>query len=244
MNSGPIVPELPAAALPEGAYLLDVREDEEWAAGHAPDAVHIPLGELGGRAGAGSARPGGVRDLPGRLALRVRGAGPRCGWLERGQRGRWHARLGVRGTADGQRIRCAALRGVARSFPVCIERRRCVRHTEEVSTAATAPRGTVAGGGCAPLLTEPITAEQAAALSRLLKALASRPGRGRRRRSRLRRGRRRSGHRLRAGWRCVPSRYFAGALARAASSPTISPAAGPARPGLTPNLAGTRSGHG
>jgi rhodanese-related sulfurtransferase len=50
MNPGPIVPELPAAGLPEGAYLLDVREDEEWAAGHAPDAVHIPLGELGGRA--------------------------------------------------------------------------------------------------------------------------------------------------------------------------------------------------
>ena len=38
--------------------------------------------------------------------------------------------------------------------------------------------------------------------------------------------------------------YFAGALARAACSPTFSPAAGPARPGLTPNLPGTRSGHG
>ena len=50
MNSGPIVSELPAAGLPEGAYLLDVREDDEWVAGHAPDAVHIPLGELGGRA--------------------------------------------------------------------------------------------------------------------------------------------------------------------------------------------------
>ena len=42
------MPELPAAGLPEGAYLLDVREDDEWAAGHAPDAVHIPLGDLGG----------------------------------------------------------------------------------------------------------------------------------------------------------------------------------------------------
>ena len=47
-----------------------------------------------------------------------------------------------------------------------------MRHTEGVSTAVTAPRGTVAGGGCAPPLTEPITAEQAVALSRLLKALA------------------------------------------------------------------------
>ena len=49
MNAGGIVPELPAAGLPEGAYLLDVREDDEWAAGHAPDAFHIPLGDLGGR---------------------------------------------------------------------------------------------------------------------------------------------------------------------------------------------------
>lgn len=30
--------------------LLDVREPDEWAAGHAPSAVHIPLGELPARA--------------------------------------------------------------------------------------------------------------------------------------------------------------------------------------------------
>lgn len=30
----------------DGALLVDVREDEEWDAGHAPDAVHVPLGEL------------------------------------------------------------------------------------------------------------------------------------------------------------------------------------------------------
>lgn len=30
----------------EGAVLLDVREDDEWAAGHAPEAVHVPLGQL------------------------------------------------------------------------------------------------------------------------------------------------------------------------------------------------------
>jgi rhodanese-related sulfurtransferase len=28
------------------ATLLDVREADEWAAGHAPNALHIPLGEL------------------------------------------------------------------------------------------------------------------------------------------------------------------------------------------------------
>lgn len=29
-----------------GALLLDVREHDEWNAGHAPDAKHIPLGEV------------------------------------------------------------------------------------------------------------------------------------------------------------------------------------------------------
>lgn len=36
-------------ALAEGAVLLDVREDFEWAEGHAPDAVHIPLRQLHAR---------------------------------------------------------------------------------------------------------------------------------------------------------------------------------------------------
>ena len=31
----------------EGALLLDVREDDEWQAGHAPTATHIPLSILG-----------------------------------------------------------------------------------------------------------------------------------------------------------------------------------------------------
>lgn len=37
-----------AADLPSGA-LLDVREADEWAAGHAPGAVHIPMSEIAGR---------------------------------------------------------------------------------------------------------------------------------------------------------------------------------------------------
>jgi rhodanese-related sulfurtransferase len=45
------LPEVPAAGVPAGAWLLDVREDDEWAAGHAPDARHIPLGQLAARAG-------------------------------------------------------------------------------------------------------------------------------------------------------------------------------------------------
>ncbi len=32
--------------LAQGAVLLDVREDDEWAAGHAPRAVHVPLGSI------------------------------------------------------------------------------------------------------------------------------------------------------------------------------------------------------
>jgi rhodanese-related sulfurtransferase len=33
----------------EGATLLDVRHQEEWDAGHAPDAVFLPLDQLGDR---------------------------------------------------------------------------------------------------------------------------------------------------------------------------------------------------
>ncbi|RJQ74978.1 rhodanese-like domain-containing protein [Pseudonocardiaceae bacterium YIM PH 21723] len=45
----PNVPEINVSELPESPVLLDVREDDEWQAGHAPQAVHIPMGELAGR---------------------------------------------------------------------------------------------------------------------------------------------------------------------------------------------------
>jgi rhodanese-related sulfurtransferase len=51
MNFGDEVPAADAAAVPDGAYLLDVREPDEWQAGHVPDAVHIPMGQLQERAG-------------------------------------------------------------------------------------------------------------------------------------------------------------------------------------------------
>jgi rhodanese-related sulfurtransferase len=51
MNQPVTVPEVFSADLPAGVFLLDVREHDEWAAGHAPDAVHVRLGELGGRTG-------------------------------------------------------------------------------------------------------------------------------------------------------------------------------------------------
>jgi rhodanese-related sulfurtransferase len=47
----PDVPTADVSGVPAGAVLLDVREDDEWAAGHAPSAVHIPLGELPARHG-------------------------------------------------------------------------------------------------------------------------------------------------------------------------------------------------
>jgi rhodanese-related sulfurtransferase len=44
-------PAVMSADLPAGIYLLDVREDDEWAAGHAPDAIHVRLSELSARTG-------------------------------------------------------------------------------------------------------------------------------------------------------------------------------------------------
>jgi rhodanese-related sulfurtransferase len=46
---GEALPEVQAVTVPDDAWLLDVREDDEWAAGHAPGATHIPLGQLGAR---------------------------------------------------------------------------------------------------------------------------------------------------------------------------------------------------
>jgi rhodanese-related sulfurtransferase len=43
------VPEIGVAELPACAVLLDVREYGEWAAGHAPDATHMPMNEVPGR---------------------------------------------------------------------------------------------------------------------------------------------------------------------------------------------------
>jgi rhodanese-related sulfurtransferase len=51
LQSDDASPSVMSADLPAGVFLLDVREDDEWAAGHAPDAVHIPVGALSGRTG-------------------------------------------------------------------------------------------------------------------------------------------------------------------------------------------------
>jgi rhodanese-related sulfurtransferase len=51
MEQADVEPEVLSTQLPNGAFLLDVREDDEWAAGHAPQAVHVRLGDLGARVG-------------------------------------------------------------------------------------------------------------------------------------------------------------------------------------------------
>jgi len=81
------VAELPAE-LPSGVVLLDVREEDEWSAGHAPEAMHIPMGEVPGRldeipaeaqllvvckAGGRSARVVAYLDQAGRSAVNVEG---------------------------------------------------------------------------------------------------------------------------------------------------------------------------
>ena len=47
--TGPAVPEVSVVELPPDAPMLDVRESDEWAAGHAPGATHLPMSELTGR---------------------------------------------------------------------------------------------------------------------------------------------------------------------------------------------------
>lgn len=43
--------DLPTDLSSTNCVLLDVRESDEWAAGHAPDAVHIPMTEITQRLG-------------------------------------------------------------------------------------------------------------------------------------------------------------------------------------------------
>jgi rhodanese-related sulfurtransferase len=40
------VPTVELGELPDGALLLDVREDEEWDAGHIAGATHVPMQQL------------------------------------------------------------------------------------------------------------------------------------------------------------------------------------------------------
>ncbi len=46
---GPQVPTVTAPEVGPDSYLLDVREPDEWAAGHAPAAHHLPMMEVPAR---------------------------------------------------------------------------------------------------------------------------------------------------------------------------------------------------
>ncbi|MCP3819307.1 rhodanese-like domain-containing protein [Streptomyces sp. A3M-1-3] len=50
MNFGSL-PTVDAAAVPADGLVLDVREDDEWAAGHVEGALHIPMSDFVARFG-------------------------------------------------------------------------------------------------------------------------------------------------------------------------------------------------
>lgn len=39
-------PLVSVADLPDDVVVVDVREDDEWQAGHAPNAIHVPMGSV------------------------------------------------------------------------------------------------------------------------------------------------------------------------------------------------------
>ena len=61
------VPTVPAAEVPVDAVVLDVREDDEWVAGHIEGATHIAMGDV----------PARLDELPeaGPLYVTCRGGG-------------------------------------------------------------------------------------------------------------------------------------------------------------------------
>ncbi|WP_181767330.1 rhodanese-like domain-containing protein [Streptomyces albidus (ex Kaewkla and Franco 2022)] len=57
MQNGQL-PQVDVASVPADALLLDVREDDEWAAGRADGALHIPMSDFVGRFGELTERAG------------------------------------------------------------------------------------------------------------------------------------------------------------------------------------------
>lgn len=45
------LPTVDAASVPGDALVLDVREDDEWAAGHVEGALHVPMSDFVARFG-------------------------------------------------------------------------------------------------------------------------------------------------------------------------------------------------
>ena len=86
---------------PTTRYLLDVREPDEWAAGHPPGAHHVPMMQIPARAAEVPDRPRRGGRLPGRRALRPGGGLPAAARLgQRRQPRRRDVRLGRGRPAD------------------------------------------------------------------------------------------------------------------------------------------------
>lgn len=85
-----------AANRQEGQVLLDVREPDEWAAGHAPGAIHVPLSAVGSEAHRfadaevftvcrGGGRSAQAAEVLASAGVRVRNvAGGMGGWMTAG----------------------------------------------------------------------------------------------------------------------------------------------------------------
>ena len=89
----------------ESAVLLDVREDDEWQRGHAPDAQHIPMGDVPARIDEIDPDKDLFVICHCRWAVAAGGAVPAAQRLRAGQRRRRHAGLGPGGSAGGHRRR-------------------------------------------------------------------------------------------------------------------------------------------
>lgn len=48
-SRGPAIPTVSVDDVAADAFFLDVREDDEWAAGHVPEALHVPMMEIPSR---------------------------------------------------------------------------------------------------------------------------------------------------------------------------------------------------
>lgn len=58
------IPQVQVTELDNDALMIDVRERDEWDAGHAPGSIHIPMGEI-------SARLDELAELPHDQSIRV-----------------------------------------------------------------------------------------------------------------------------------------------------------------------------